>query len=132
QTRALFAERNTSLSASAGVRQSSVLRGLVLSASATAARSVGLCMLRSVPFGRYCRSSPLVFSFVPRCHGLFGSQKKTGTRVAGVKSLCIASSAPPRSHVRDRKRPRGRDSTFRTRASTTLLESLPLHRGVLR
>src|SRR5882724_306624 len=24
-------------------------------------------MLRSVPFGKYCRSSPLVFSLVPRC-----------------------------------------------------------------
>ena len=27
-------------------------------------------MLRSVPLGKYCRSSPLVFSLVPRCHGL--------------------------------------------------------------
>src|SRR5260370_30110827 len=37
---------------------------------------------RSVPFGRYCRSSPLVFSQVPRCHGLCGSQKYTRTPVA--------------------------------------------------
>jgi hypothetical protein len=29
-----------------------------------------LCMLRSVPFGKYWRSNPLVFSLVPRCHGL--------------------------------------------------------------
>jgi hypothetical protein len=29
-----------------------------------------LCMLRSVPFGKYWRSSPLMFSLVPRCHGL--------------------------------------------------------------
>ena len=30
---------------------------------------------RVVPFGKYCRSRPLVFSLVPRCHGLYGSQK---------------------------------------------------------
>jgi hypothetical protein len=30
-----------------------------------------------VPLGRYCRSSPLVFSQVPRCQGLRGSQKYT-------------------------------------------------------
>ena len=29
----------------------------------------------TLPFGKYCLSSPLVFSFVPRCHGLCGSQK---------------------------------------------------------
>jgi hypothetical protein len=49
--------------------------GLALSAAATAAISRALCVLRSVPFGKYCRSSPLVFSLVPRCHGLCGSQK---------------------------------------------------------
>ena len=30
---------------------------------------------KSVPFGKYCLSRPLVFSFDPRCHGLCGSQK---------------------------------------------------------
>ncbi len=29
----------------------------------------------SVPLGKYWRSSPLVFSLVPRCHGDLGSQK---------------------------------------------------------
>src|SRR5215469_4209393 len=57
-------------SASAGVCQASVFRGLVLRAAATAAMSSALCMLRSVPLGKYWRSSPLVFSLVPRCHGL--------------------------------------------------------------
>src|SRR5204863_5701054 len=57
-------------SASAGVFQASVFRGLALRAAATAAMSSALCMLRSVPFGKYWRSSPLVFSLVPRCHGL--------------------------------------------------------------
>src|SRR5262249_25330359 len=61
--------------ASAGVRQSSVLRGRVFNASATAARSSRPCRCRSVPFGKYWRRRPLVFSFVPRCHGLCGSQK---------------------------------------------------------
>src|ERR1700712_3265469 len=69
------ADRSAASNASAGVRQSRVLRGLVLSASATASRASVLWALRSVPFGKYWRSSPLVFSFVPRCHGLCGSQK---------------------------------------------------------
>jgi len=30
---------------------------------------------RSAPLGKYWRSSRFVFSFVPRCHGLRGSQK---------------------------------------------------------
>ena len=30
---------------------------------------------RSLPLGQYWRSSPLVFSLVPRCHGECGSQK---------------------------------------------------------
>ena len=52
-----------------------VLRGLVLTACATASSASDVCQLRSVPFGKYCRSMPLVFSFVRRCHGLCGSQK---------------------------------------------------------
>src|SRR4051812_24156633 len=60
---------------SAGVLQPRVFRGLLLRAIATAAGSSALCALRSVPFGKYWRSSPLVFSFVPRCQGLWGSQK---------------------------------------------------------
>ena len=30
---------------------------------------------RSVPLGKYWRSSPLVFSLLGRCHGECGSQK---------------------------------------------------------
>ena len=30
---------------------------------------------RSVLRGRHCRSSPSVFSLLPRCHGEYGSQK---------------------------------------------------------
>jgi hypothetical protein len=28
-----------------------------------------VCLARFVPLGKYWRSRPLVFSFVPRCHG---------------------------------------------------------------
>jgi hypothetical protein len=52
-----------------------VFRGLVLSMSATAARALALCLLRSVPLGKYRLSKPFVFSFVRRYHGLCGSQK---------------------------------------------------------
>ena len=69
-TRSLSADRRNRSSASAGVFQSSVFRGRELRAAATAAISLALCMLRSVPLGKYWRSSPLVFSLVPRCHGL--------------------------------------------------------------
>jgi hypothetical protein len=46
-----------------------------LRAAETAARSSRLCRDKSVPLGKLCRSRPLVFSLVPRCHGLCGSQK---------------------------------------------------------
>ena len=52
-TGCLLADRRSSSSASAGVLHSSVLRGRVLRAVATAAISSALCTLRSVPFGKY-------------------------------------------------------------------------------
>src|SRR5450432_3793784 len=61
--------------ASAGVFHPRAFRGLELRVIATAAMSSALCALRSVPFGKYWRSRPLVFSLVPRCQGLRGSQK---------------------------------------------------------
>jgi putative transposase len=75
QHRPCQAESRRSLRASAGVRQPRVLRGRVLSARATASSSPRECRARSVPSGKYWRSRPLVFLFVPRCHGLCGSQK---------------------------------------------------------
>ena len=62
-------------SLSAGVVYPSVLRGRVLSWSTTSCRSAWVYRDRSVPFGKYCRSNPFVFSFVPRCQGLCRSQK---------------------------------------------------------
>ena len=68
-TRSLSADRRNRSSASAGVFQSSVFRGRELRAAATAAISLALCMLRSVPLGKYWRSSPLVFSWCPVAMG---------------------------------------------------------------
>ncbi len=65
----------SSLSFSVGFFQWRVSRGLPLSWAATASRSAWECTDRSVPLGKYWRSSPLVFSLLPRCHGQCGSQK---------------------------------------------------------
>src|SRR5271163_4599405 len=78
---------------------------------------------RSVPRGKYCRSSRLVFSFVPRCQGLCGSQKYTFTLVATVKVLCLAISSP-RFHVNDRRRDVGSLRICRLNAATTAAVSL--------
>ena len=69
-TYSLLAYLSNWSSASAGVFHSSVFRGLALRAAATAAICSALCTLRSVPFGKYWHSNPLVFSLVPRCQGL--------------------------------------------------------------
>ncbi len=68
-------ERRCSSRASAGVCQLRVLRGRVLRVWATASISSAVQRDRSVPLGKYWRSSPLVFSLVPRCQGLLGSAK---------------------------------------------------------
>ncbi|PVE04480.1 hypothetical protein Y717_11655 [Streptomyces scopuliridis RB72] len=47
--------------------QPSVFRGLAFSSAATASRSSLEYFDRFAPFGKYCRSRPLVFSFDPRC-----------------------------------------------------------------
>lgn len=60
---------------SIGFLNSSRLRGLSLSSAATQSRSWALWMLKSVPLGKYWRSSPFVFSLMPRCQGECGSQK---------------------------------------------------------
>ena len=65
----------SSLSFSAGVAQPRVWRGRPLSSAATRSSWSWLWTARSVPLGKYWRSSPLVFSLEPRCQGLCGSQK---------------------------------------------------------
>jgi len=68
-TRLRVAELSSSLSASAAEG----LPGRVFRASATACRSAGRETLGSVPLGKHCLRSPLLFSLVPRCHRLWGS-----------------------------------------------------------
>jgi hypothetical protein len=51
------------------------LRGRLLRLRAKRARCSAEWTVRSVPLGMYWRSNPLVFSFEPRCQGLWGSQK---------------------------------------------------------
>src|SRR5205085_8071289 len=86
--------RNTFASASDGVWKSSVCRGRPLSSAAMVSRSSWVRVCRLVVLGRYWRNSPLVFSLLPRCHGLFGSQKYTATPVATLKRACSAISLP--------------------------------------
>lgn len=95
-------ERRCSSSASAGVFHPRIFRGRALSALATASMSSALQRERSVPFGKYWRSRPFVFSFVPRCQGLRGSAKNTGIPVSILNTAC-ADNSLPRSHVKDRR-----------------------------
>jgi hypothetical protein len=44
----------------------------------------------------------LAFSLLPRCHGLWGSAKKTGMPVSTLNAAC-ADSSLPRSQVNDRR-----------------------------
>jgi hypothetical protein len=81
--------RRKSVRTSCGVRSPSTSRGRSLSSAATRSRSARLCTARLVRFGKYWRSSPLVFSLVGRCHGDRGSQKKM--RVPQPASICSCS-----------------------------------------
>ena len=58
------------------VANTRVLRGRSFIMRATSLRVVWLRSPRSVPFGKNWRSSPLVFSFEPRCRGACGSQNQ--------------------------------------------------------
>jgi len=58
----------------AGVSYSNVLRGRSGNCRATAFSFALEYTDTSVPFGKYCLSKPLVFSFDPLCQGLHGSQ----------------------------------------------------------
>ena len=58
-----------------GCLKSKHLRGLRLSRRSKADNSSGLSWLRSLPLGTYCRNKPLLFSFRPRSHALYGCAK---------------------------------------------------------
>jgi hypothetical protein len=79
------------------------LAGRVLRVWAIAAMSSAVLHRdRSVPFGKFWRKRPLVFSFVPRCQGLLGSAKYTLTPEA-IENWACADSSLPRSQVGDRR-----------------------------
>lgn len=59
----------------AGVRSFRHNLGRSLSSAATSSSWSWVQPLRSVPFGKYCRRRPFVFSLDPRCHGEWGSAK---------------------------------------------------------
>ena len=61
--------------ASLGVRSDRQSRGRSLSSAAIKSSSSAVQTFRSVPFGRYWRSRPLVFSLLGRCQGECGSAK---------------------------------------------------------
>jgi hypothetical protein len=76
-------------------------------------------------WGSIFAADRLVFSLVPRCQGLCGSQKYIFTFVATVKVLCLAISSP-RSQVNERRRDTGSLRICRLRAATTTAVSLLL------
>ncbi len=80
-----------SLRASAGVLQPRVLRGRLLRAAATAARSPAVCLLRSVPLGKYCRSPARCRSATARA----GPSRRPGPR-SGNGAAGRATWAPRR------------------------------------
>ena len=82
------------LNLSAGVSYSNVFLGRSFSCLATRSSSACEWIDRSVPFGKYCLKSRLVFSFDPRCQGLLGSQKYTCMSVARVNRLWFDISDP--------------------------------------
>lgn len=63
------------LNISAGVWKSRVFLGRSFNCLATAFSLACEWLERSIPLGKYCLSKPFVFSLVPRCQGLCGSQK---------------------------------------------------------
>ena len=74
-TRSRYEASSKAVRRSAGVSQSRDFRGRSFSSVATSRRRSTPCGARSVPLGKYCRRSPLVFSLLPRCQGDPGSAK---------------------------------------------------------
>ena len=128
-TRPHGCESSSSLKTSEGVLQLRVFRGRRLSVAATAAMSRALCLLRSVPLGKYWRSRPLVFSFVARCHGLRGSQKNTCSPLSIRSRACWAISAPW-SQVSDRRSCSGSVAIVEVIASRTASAPCPARAGL--
>jgi hypothetical protein len=96
-----------------------------LSWAATWSSSASLCTDKSLPFGKYWRSRPLVFSLLPRCQGLCGSQKKIS--MSAAIATCFQSRiSGPWSQVNDRRTTSGRVWIFAASAGATLLGLVPV------
>ena len=96
---------------SIGFLKSKRLRGRSLSSAATQSRSWALCTERSLLFGKCCRSRPLVFSFVARCQGAWGSQKKMSMSASTATCFQWPISGPW-SQVSDARSTSGRVLIF--------------------
>ena len=77
-------QRSSASNRFAGESKPSRLRGRAFSFAATCSRSCCVNAPIDTPFGKYCRNKRLVFSLVPRCHGLRGSAKYTARPVFAV------------------------------------------------
>jgi hypothetical protein len=88
---------------SMGVANAKRLRGRSLSSSATVSRSVSVTVAKSVPLGKYWRSSPLVFSLGPRCHGAWGRRSRRRCRRSEPWSH-VSSGVGPRAASRSSSR----------------------------
>lgn len=82
----------------------------------------------SVPFGKYCRSSLLRCSLLPRCQGLSASAKRTGNPISHVRSAC-ADISFPRSQARERRKLGGSTSKVLTSAFFIVTAPYPAHAG---
>jgi len=82
------------LNRSAGVWKPKVLRGRSLNYRATLLSCGCVYTDRSVPLGKYCRSSPLVFSLDPRCQD-FAGRKSIATTTPAVLAAKTATKTIP-------------------------------------
>ena len=97
-------DRRCSSSVSAGVRQPSVLRGLLLSVAATASSSSAVCLARLVPLGKYWRSRPLVSALLELVErGSMEAREAAERLLRNVASLArLAQSATERGECSGR------------------------------
>ena len=70
------------------------LRGLKFSRFSTADSASAVTTLKSLPLGTYCRSRPLLFSFCPRSHALYGCAKYTCASSSAATRSCSTNSLP--------------------------------------
>ena len=85
---------NARVSSSAGIDYPRILHSLPLIWYCALRTVSSVASKKSVPLGKHYLTSPLAFSLVSLCEGLYGSQKLTPKPVAPVNSLQCAISTP--------------------------------------